>query len=151
MSEPSEMEGNEVCVVDDDPSVLKSIHYLLASEDSRRRSPRAGGGDRHLDGSGDRLGSARPSLRSFTENSCNCHYGARRPGSPRHRHGHRPGRLFHETVRRRKIHHRGSRRSQSKQEIILLFGTTLVPVKSICRSAAKGGEPDCYSSVTKSP
>jgi FixJ family two-component response regulator len=32
MSDPSETEGKEVCVVDDDPSVLKSIHYLLASE-----------------------------------------------------------------------------------------------------------------------
>jgi two-component system, LuxR family, response regulator FixJ len=32
MSEPREMEGKEVCVVDDDPSVLKSMHYLLASE-----------------------------------------------------------------------------------------------------------------------
>ena len=32
MSNPSEAEGEEVCVVDDDLSVLKSIHYLLASE-----------------------------------------------------------------------------------------------------------------------
>jgi two-component system response regulator FixJ len=32
MSDPSETEGKEVCVVDDDLSVLKSIHYLLASE-----------------------------------------------------------------------------------------------------------------------
>src|SRR5881397_1752066 len=32
MSDPSEAEGKEVCVVDDDLSVLKSIHYLLASE-----------------------------------------------------------------------------------------------------------------------
>jgi two-component system, LuxR family, response regulator FixJ len=32
MTEPSQAEANEVCVVDDDPSVLKSIHYLLASE-----------------------------------------------------------------------------------------------------------------------
>ena len=32
MTESSQAEGNEVCVVDDDPSVLKSIHYLLASE-----------------------------------------------------------------------------------------------------------------------
>jgi FixJ family two-component response regulator len=32
MTESSQGEANEVCVVDDDPSVLKSIHYLLASE-----------------------------------------------------------------------------------------------------------------------
>jgi FixJ family two-component response regulator len=32
MSKPSELQGQEVCVVDDDPSVLKSTHYLLASE-----------------------------------------------------------------------------------------------------------------------
>ena len=32
MTESSQAEANEVCVVDDDPSVLKSIHFLLASE-----------------------------------------------------------------------------------------------------------------------
>jgi two-component system, LuxR family, response regulator FixJ len=32
MSNPGEVEGKEICVVDDDLSVLKSIHYLLASE-----------------------------------------------------------------------------------------------------------------------
>jgi two-component system, LuxR family, response regulator FixJ len=32
MSDFSETAGKEVCVVDDDPSVLKSMHYLLASE-----------------------------------------------------------------------------------------------------------------------
>ena len=32
MTDSSQAEANEVCVVDDDPSVLKSIHYLLASE-----------------------------------------------------------------------------------------------------------------------
>jgi two-component system response regulator FixJ len=32
MTESSQAEANEVCVVDDDPSVLKSIQYLLASE-----------------------------------------------------------------------------------------------------------------------
>ena len=32
MSNPRETDGKEVCVVDDDPSVLKSTHYLLASE-----------------------------------------------------------------------------------------------------------------------
>jgi len=30
-------EGEEVCVIDDDPSVLKSMHYLLASEGFRVR------------------------------------------------------------------------------------------------------------------
>jgi two-component system, LuxR family, response regulator FixJ len=38
MSESGEMEGKEVCVVDDDPSVLKSIHYLLASEGFKVRA-----------------------------------------------------------------------------------------------------------------
>ena len=32
MSELADAQANEVCIVDDDPSVLKSIHYLLASE-----------------------------------------------------------------------------------------------------------------------
>ena len=32
MSESSDAQANEVCIVDDDPSVLKSMHYLLASE-----------------------------------------------------------------------------------------------------------------------
>src|SRR4029450_10938817 len=32
MSASSDAEANEVCLVDDDPSVLKSMHYLLASE-----------------------------------------------------------------------------------------------------------------------
>jgi two-component system response regulator FixJ len=32
MSESGEAEAKEVCIVDDDPSVLKSMNYLLASE-----------------------------------------------------------------------------------------------------------------------
>ena len=32
MSESADADANEVCIVDDDPSVLKSIRYLLASE-----------------------------------------------------------------------------------------------------------------------
>jgi two-component system response regulator FixJ len=32
MNKSGEAEANEVCIVDDDPSVLKSMHYLLASE-----------------------------------------------------------------------------------------------------------------------
>ena len=32
MNESTGAEANEICVVDDDPSVLKSIYYLLASE-----------------------------------------------------------------------------------------------------------------------
>ena len=32
MSDSSDTEGNEVCLLDDDPSVLKSMEYLLASE-----------------------------------------------------------------------------------------------------------------------
>jgi two-component system response regulator FixJ len=38
MSNPSELQGQEVCVVDDDPSVLKSMHYLLASEGFKVRA-----------------------------------------------------------------------------------------------------------------
>ena len=32
MSESEKSEAKEVCLIDDDPSVLKSMHYLLASE-----------------------------------------------------------------------------------------------------------------------
>ena len=32
MSESADAQANEVCIVDDDASVLKSMHYLLASE-----------------------------------------------------------------------------------------------------------------------
>jgi two-component system response regulator FixJ len=32
MSEFADAQANEVCIVDDDPSVLKSMRYLLASE-----------------------------------------------------------------------------------------------------------------------
>ena len=32
MNESAEAEANEVCIVDDDPSVLESMHFLLASE-----------------------------------------------------------------------------------------------------------------------
>jgi two-component system response regulator FixJ len=38
MSDTSETEGEEVCVVDDDPSVLKSMRYLLASEGFKVRA-----------------------------------------------------------------------------------------------------------------
>ena len=38
MSDPGEAEGKEVCVVDDDLSVLKSMAYLLASEGFKVRT-----------------------------------------------------------------------------------------------------------------
>jgi two-component system, LuxR family, response regulator FixJ len=38
MSDPNQAGDNEVCVVDDDLSVLKSIHYLLASEGFKVRT-----------------------------------------------------------------------------------------------------------------
>ena len=38
MSDPGEAESQEVCLVDDDPSVLKSMHYLLASEGIKVRT-----------------------------------------------------------------------------------------------------------------
>ncbi len=36
--DPAQPESNEVCLVDDDPSVLKSMHYLLASEGLKVRT-----------------------------------------------------------------------------------------------------------------
>ena len=38
MSNPIEVEEKEVCLVDDDLSVLKSMHYLLASEGIKVRT-----------------------------------------------------------------------------------------------------------------
>ena len=38
MSDSSDAESNEVCLVDDDASVLKSMHYLLASEGLKVRT-----------------------------------------------------------------------------------------------------------------
>lgn len=38
MSQPRSEEENEVCLLDDDPSVLKSMHQLLASEGFTVRS-----------------------------------------------------------------------------------------------------------------
>lgn len=38
MSEPGGTEMKEVCLVDDDPSVLRSMHYLLASEGFKVRT-----------------------------------------------------------------------------------------------------------------
>ena len=38
MSNPNDAEANEVCLVDDDPSVLKSMHYLLASDGIKVRT-----------------------------------------------------------------------------------------------------------------
>jgi two-component system, LuxR family, response regulator FixJ len=37
-SDPAPSETQEVCLVDDDPSVLKSMHYLLASEGFKVRT-----------------------------------------------------------------------------------------------------------------
>ena len=38
MSDPNQADEREVCLVDDDPSVLKSMHYLLASEGIKVRT-----------------------------------------------------------------------------------------------------------------
>ena len=38
MSDPNQVDEREVCLVDDDPSVLKSMHYLLASEGLKVRT-----------------------------------------------------------------------------------------------------------------
>ena len=38
MSDSTDAETNEVCIVDDDPSVLKSMQYLLASEGLKVRA-----------------------------------------------------------------------------------------------------------------
>ena len=37
-NDPAQPESNEVCLLDDDPSVLKSMHYLLASEGLKVRT-----------------------------------------------------------------------------------------------------------------
>jgi FixJ family two-component response regulator len=37
-NDPAQPESSEVCLVDDDPSVLKSMHYLLASEGFKVRT-----------------------------------------------------------------------------------------------------------------
>ncbi len=71
MSNPGEAEGKEVCVVDDDLSVLKSIHYLLASEGFKVRA----------------FNKAEDFLAHAGAHYVACHCN-----------GHRPGRFFHETV-----------------------------------------------------
>jgi two-component system response regulator FixJ len=38
LNDPAQPESNEVCLVDDDASVLKSMHYLLASEGLKVRT-----------------------------------------------------------------------------------------------------------------
>src|SRR5947207_13193258 len=38
MNKSADAEAKEVCLVDDDPSVLKSMHYLLASEGFKIRT-----------------------------------------------------------------------------------------------------------------
>ena len=38
MSDSAQADDSEVCLVDDDPSVLKSMHYLLASEGIKVRT-----------------------------------------------------------------------------------------------------------------
>ena len=38
MSDPNKADEREVCLVDDDPSVLKSMHYLLASDGLKVRT-----------------------------------------------------------------------------------------------------------------
>jgi two-component system, LuxR family, response regulator FixJ len=38
MSNPNQADEQEVCLLDDDPSVLKSMHYLLASEGLKVRT-----------------------------------------------------------------------------------------------------------------
>jgi two-component system, LuxR family, response regulator FixJ len=38
MNDLDSVQAHEVCIVDDDPSVLKSMHYLLASEGLKVRS-----------------------------------------------------------------------------------------------------------------
>ena len=38
MSDPNQADESEVCLLDDDPSVLKSMHYLLASEGLKVRT-----------------------------------------------------------------------------------------------------------------
>ena len=131
MSNPIDVEEKEVCLVDDDPSVLKSMHYLLASEGIKVRTFNkaedflAHASTHHVpvvvtDIWMDQVTGLEVLARLCAispQDSCNCHYGARRSCRACDCNGDRSGCLFHEAVRRRKIHRGGSRRSQSKQEI----------------------------------
>jgi FixJ family two-component response regulator len=126
MSNPVEAEAREVCVVDDDLSVLKSMHYLLASEGFKVRTFNKAADFLAHASTHDvpvvvtdiwmdqvtglevlaRLCAISPKTRVIVIT-------AREDlGRTRHRNGNRPGPLFHEAVRRRKIHRGGSRRSR---------------------------------------
>src|SRR5262249_55825315 len=74
--------------------------------------------------SGDRFGVAGPALRNFTEDKSYRDHRARRFSRPGHRNGHRTGRIFHETVRRRKIHRRGARCAASSLSFLILPSTS---------------------------
>ena len=108
MNDKAEPEG-EVCLVDDDPSVLRSMRYLLESDGLATRAFNKPEDflshvatnnvpvvvlDIWMD-KVKRPGSAGTALRHFACYARHRHHGARRPGCARHRHGHRSGRLLH--------------------------------------------------------
>ena len=88
MNESADAQANEVCLVDDDPSVLKSMHYLLASEGFKVRPFNkaedflAHAGTHHVPvvvtdiwmDRRNRLGSARATLRNFTAHKGDRHH-----------------------------------------------------------------------------
>ena len=105
-------ESAEICIVDDDASVLRSMQYLLASDGFAVRAfnkPEdflahagahhvAGGGARHLDGKGHRAGSSGAAVRTFAAHTRDRHYCARRRGCARNGDANRTSRLFSQTV-----------------------------------------------------
>ena len=109
MNSSGESDANEVCLVDDDSSVLRSMQYLLAAEELAVRAfskpedflayaARTMLAVVVLDiwmAANDRLGSASAPLLDVLSDARNRHHGARRSGRARDRAGNRPRRLFH--------------------------------------------------------
>jgi len=152
MNETSDAETDEVCLLDDDLSVLKSMHYLLASEGFKVRPfNKAEDFLAHASthdvpvlvtdiwmGCRNRLGSARAALCDLAEDSRHWRHRARRSGRTGHRRGHWAGRIFPETVRRRKVSDHSSRCTGSSQGflklhagVLLLTATTPVAHRTI--------------------
>ena len=113
MTESSQAEANEVCLVDDDLSVLKSMHHLLASEGFKVRPFNKAEDflayavthqvpivvtDIWMDGVTGLEASGAP-LRNLTADPQVIVITAREDWPRAPPHGHRPGRIFHEAIR----------------------------------------------------
>ena len=128
---------DEVCLVDDDRSVLRSMQYLLASDGMKVRafnkpeeflahaadSSGRRGRDRHLDGRRDRSGNSRADVCALTAPARDRHHCARRSGRPRHRDANRPSRFFHQTIQRRTISRRCARRARPGPDFVGICAT----------------------------